>query len=140
MGFININKEKTLASIAFVITSSPSNNFTLTALNLIQNALDNYKVVGVFFYQKGVLNASRLLTAPSDEYPLMEQWKVLALKNKVPLYLCATAAEKYGLLDDLSIQNNVDIEIPSNIAPYFTVAGLGELVTLSLAADRVIQL
>lgn len=129
-----------MPSIAFMITSSPTDNLTVTALNLIQAAIEkNITIKGVFFYQAGVLNASRYINLPSDEYAVHTQWGSLANKYKLPLYLCATAAEKYGLLDSLSLKE-IDDKLTSNIAQEFTVSGLSELVSLTLDADRVIQL
>jgi tRNA 2-thiouridine synthesizing protein D len=52
-------------------------------------------------------------------------------KYQLPLHLCYTAAEKNGLSDE---------KATNNIAAHFTVSGLGELVELTSAADRVVQL
>lgn len=129
-----------MPSIAFVVTTSPTQNLTITALKLIHEAINkNIEIKGVFFYQAGVLNASSYISIPSDEHPTIASWQSLVTKHQIPLYLCSTAAEKHGLLDSVSLELK-EQELTTNIAPEFTVSGLGELVTLTLSADRVIQL
>lgn len=122
--------------VAFVVTTPPNYNLTTTAINLIKEAVNNsYHVLGVFFYQQGVLNASKALSIPSDEFQTISQW--LSIKNefKVPLYLCATAAEKHGLLSDEAESLSGQL-----IYSEFDLTGLGSLVELSSEADKVIQL
>jgi len=122
-------------NIAFVITTPPSSNLTTTAISIVTTALKKgINVIGVFFYQSGVLNGSQHLALPNDEYQAHQQWQQLHQNYKLPLHLCATAAEKYGLRDDL------DEELKSNIDEAFTLSGLGELVELNVNADRLIQL
>lgn len=129
-----------MPSIAFVITTPPTENFTITALSFIKESIKkNIDVKGVFFYQQGVLNASCYMSPPSDEVDVLPLWQSLVEQHRISLYLCATAAEKYGLLDDMSLAQKSP-ELSSNIAPEFTVSGLTELVELTLKADRVVQL
>lgn len=124
--------EKTLA---LVITTPPNSNLTTTAINLLQAAIDNeVTIIGVFFYQDGVLNAAKHLSIPSDEYQTLSKWQHLHNQYKVPLHLCVSAAEKRGLSDGL------DTDASSNIDNAFTVSGLGELVELSSKATKVVQL
>jgi len=121
--------------LAFVITTPPNSNLTATAINMITTALKmNINVAGVFFYQSGVLNGSKHLALPNDEYQAHKQWQQLHLDYALPLHLCATAAEKHGLNDD------IDDQKISNINDAFTLSGLGELVELNVNADRLIQL
>ena len=122
-------------SLALVVTTPPNSNLTTTAINLVRAAINNgVSVLGVFFYQDGVLNAAKNLSIPSDEFQTLSQWQQLNSKYNVPLFLCITAAEKRGLTDELT--NN---EL-SDIHQAFTVSGLGELVELTSNADRVVQL
>jgi tRNA 2-thiouridine synthesizing protein D len=121
--------------LALVVTTPPNSNLTTTAINLVKAALDSgVSVIGVFFYQDGVLNAAKYLSIPSDEFQTLAQWQQLNSEYNVPLYLCITAAEKRGLSDEL---NNYE---SSNIDSAFTVSGLGELVELTNKAERVVQL
>ena len=122
-------------TLAFVVTTPPNSNLTTSAINLIRAAAKSgVDIVGVFFYQDGVLNAAKNLSIPSDEYQTLTQWQTLNREYSVPLFLCITAAEKRGLNDDL------DKDVASSIDSTFTVSGLGELVELTSNADRVVQL
>ncbi|TWX52191.1 sulfurtransferase complex subunit TusD [Colwellia hornerae] len=124
-----------MKKLAFVITTPPNSNLTATAINMVTAALKSgIDVVGVFFYQDGVLNGSQLLALPNDEYQAHRQWQQLHHDYSLPLHLCATAAEKRGLSDDVS-DSQVD-----TIHQAFTLSGLGELVELNVNADRLIQL
>ncbi len=121
--------------LAFVITTPPNSNLTATAISIITAALEmKLNVLGVFFYQSGVLNGSQHLALPNDEYQALKQWQQLNRDYNLPLHLCATAAEKHGLSDDLGAQEC------TNINSAFTLSGLGELVELNVHADRLIQL
>ncbi|NQZ24322.1 MAG: sulfurtransferase complex subunit TusD [Colwellia sp.] len=124
-----------MKSIAFVITTPPNSNLTATAINMVTTALTmKMNVVGVFFYQDGVLNGSQHLALPNDEYQAHQQWQQLYHKYNLPLHLCATAAEKRGLSDDINDKH------ATNVHQAFTLSGLGELVELNVKADRLIQL
>lgn len=118
--------------LAVVITSPPYSNLTATALDYVESALKaGIELVGVFFYQDGVLNADANISIASDEFQAIDKWQQLHQQYQLPLHLCVTAAEKRGLRDDIT---------PTNINPLFTVSGLGELVELTDKADRVVQL
>ena len=118
--------------LAVVITTPPYSNKTATALDYVETALKaGIELVGVFFYQDGVINADQNVAITSDEFQAINQWQKLHQEFALPLHLCNTAAEKRGLRDDIS---------PSNINSIFTVSGLGELVELCHLADRVVQL
>ena len=122
-------------TLALVVTTPPHSNLTTSAINLVRAAVNNdVEILGVFFYQDGVLNAAKNLSIPSDEYQTLIQWQALNREYSVPLYLCITAAEKRGLSDDISNQ------ALSNIDPAFIVSGLGELVELTSKAEREVQL
>lgn len=122
-------------TLAIIVTTPPNSNLTTTAIELIKNAIENnVSVIGVFFYQDGVLNAAKHLSIPSDEFQTLKQWQQLTSEHNVPLHLCISAAEKRGLTDELS-SNEL-----SNIDKLFTVSGLGELVELTSKAQRVVQL
>lgn len=119
--------------IAFVVTTAPNVNLTATAINIVSTALSSgYEVVGVFFYQQGVLNAAAHVSIPNDEFQAAASWQTLHETYNLPLHVCTTAAEKHGLNDELTEG--------SNIAKSFTISGLGELVELTVSAEKVIQL
>jgi len=117
--------------LAVVITTPPYSNLTITALNYIEAALNaNVTIVGVFFYQDGVLNASNKVQIASDEFQTISRWHTLHQTHQLPLHLCNTAGEKRGLSDEESY---------SDINSAFTVSGLGELVEITNQAQRVVQ-
>lgn len=118
--------------LAVMITTPPYSNLTTTALSFVEAALANdINLVGVFFYQDGVLNANSKVQLASDEFQTLRRWKTLHEKYQLSLHLCITAAEKRGMSDD-DKQNSL-------IDDAFTISGLGELVELSTAADRLVQ-
>lgn len=123
------------STLAVVVTTPPNSNLTTSTINLINAAVDKgIAIVGVFFYQDGVLNAAKHLSIPNDEYQTLQYWQQLKKEKNVPLHLCITAAEKRGLTDE------VGNHAQSNIDEAFTVSGLGELVELTSKAQRVVQL
>lgn len=119
-----------MKKLAVVVTTPPYNNLSITALDYVETALKSgIEVVGIFFYQDGVIHANKEVLIASDEYQCIAHWQSLQQTFQLPLYLCATAAEKRGLTD----------EQPNNIHSIFTVSGLGELVELATKADRMVQ-
>ena len=116
--------------LAVVITTPPYSNLSVTALDYIETALKaEVELVGVFFYQDGVMHANTHNQIASDEYQALTHWQRLHQTYSLPLHLCITAAEKRGITD----------EHADNIHAIFTVSGLGELVELSSKADRLVQ-
>lgn len=131
-------------TLAVLVTTPPNSNLTTTAIDIIEQAINNHiDIVGVFFYQDGVLNAAKNLMIANDEYQSQLAWQTLSQQHHIPLYLCNTAAEKRGLAQDLNDDSNNQQQCTTAtdvIHPAFTVAGLGELVQLTSTAQRLIQL
>mgnify|MGYP000395079209 CR=1 FL=1 len=120
-------------SLALVVTTSPTANATHTAYKVVEQAIaNNVDVIGVFFYQDGVLNASKYLSVASDETQVISLWQQLQLQHNIALHLCATAAEKRGLIHP---ENDTAL-----LHSEFTLSGLGELVMLTNKASKVVQL
>lgn len=116
--------------LAVVITTPPYSNLSVTALDYIEAALKaGVELVGVFFYQDGVIHANTQVQIASDEFQALPYWQRLHANYNLPLHLCITAAEKRGISDEQT----------QNIDSIFTVSGLGELVELSSKADRMVQ-
>jgi tRNA 2-thiouridine synthesizing protein D len=119
-------------TLAVVITTPPYSHLTITALNYVEAALDlGVEVIGVFFYQDGVMHANKDISIASDEYQAIAQWQRLHQTYQLPLHICITAAEKRGIACE-SIDNE-------KINEAFTVSGLGELVELTTKASRLVQ-
>jgi tRNA 2-thiouridine synthesizing protein D len=119
-------------SLTVVITTPPYSHLTITALNYIEAALAiDIDVIGVFFYQDGVMHANENISIASDEYQAIKHWQRLHEQYQLPLHICITAAEKRGIACD-SLDNE-------KINQAFTVSGLGELVELTTKATRLVQ-
>ena len=121
-----------MKTLAVVVTTPPYSHLTTSALTYVEAALiAGIKVIGVFFYQDGVMHANKDISIASDEYQAIEHWQRLKKEYKLPLHICITAAEKRGIACDL-----IDNEQVNEV---FTVSGLGELVELTTKAARLVQ-
>jgi tRNA 2-thiouridine synthesizing protein D len=96
-----------------------------------------HSVVGVFFYQEGVLNASYLHAPASDEIDLHYLWCELAIEHQIHLHVCIAAAQRRGILDVVAASEATkDV---SNVKTPFLLSGLGQLAEMLLTADRVVR-
>jgi len=131
--------ESFVRTLSVVITTPPSSYLTITAIDYITHAINaGVNLVGVFFYQDGVLNASANIAIPNDEYQTHKQWQKLKQEHGVNLHVCITACEKRGLSDELDAPVSEETK-QTNISQYFTVSGLGELVELTTKSEKVVQ-
>ncbi|MCI2284382.1 hypothetical protein L3081_14560 [Colwellia sp. MSW7] len=55
-------------SLAVIVTTPPHSNLSVTALDYIETALNGVDVIGVFFYQDGVMHADTSIQIASDEF------------------------------------------------------------------------
>ena len=121
-----------MKTLAVVITTPPYSPLTITALSYVEAALvAGINVIGVFFYQDGVMHANKDINIASDEYQAIAHWQRLQQQYQLPLHICITAAEKRGIACD-AIDNE-------EVNQAFTVSGLGELVELTTKASRLVQ-
>lgn len=133
-----------MQTLSIIVTTPPASYLTITAIDYIDQAIEaGIDIVGVFFYQDGVLNAGANIAIPNDEYQTHKQWQRLKTEHDISLHVCITACEKRGLSDDIT-DNNTEQQLTnspskSNISEYFTISGLGELVELSAKSQRVVQ-
>ncbi|WP_286272913.1 sulfurtransferase complex subunit TusD [Thalassotalea hakodatensis] len=125
-----------MKKIAVIITTPPTSHLTKTALQFVKDAEEQYNVIGVFFYQSGVLNAARNIDIASDEVNIAVSWSTFAQESKIPMHLCSTAAERFGLT--CYLQNGQPAK--DTLQDGFQPSGLGELVSLMNNADKVVQL
>ncbi|WOH38363.1 sulfurtransferase complex subunit TusD [Thalassotalea fonticola] len=124
-----------MSCFSLVVTTSPIDNKTNTALAFANELVQQgHTINGIFFYQDGVLSANKYVQAPSDEINLLTAWADFNKHTSTPLHLCITAGERRGLTD------SDDEQLNHNIHAAFTISGLGELVVLTSAADKVVQL
>ncbi|WP_340678004.1 sulfurtransferase complex subunit TusD [Paraglaciecola sp.] len=128
-----------MANISILITSAPSSSQHVhSALRFAQTVqASEHKLLGIFFYHDGVLNANELQTTASDEFNLYQAWVDLAQQHHCPLLVCVTAASKRGVLSQLDAQENDKVNF--NLAPPFQSVGLGDLAQLMCDSDRLLQ-
>ncbi|MDD0824174.1 sulfurtransferase complex subunit TusD [Mannheimia sp. AT1] len=93
----------------------------------------NHTIRQVFFFQEGVSNANAFVNPASDENNLVEKWQNLAKLHRLPLHLCIAAAQRRGVVDEVSSHLE-----QANLAEHFTLAGLGEFSQAVLQADRLL--
>ena len=93
-------------------------NFTVAAM------AKGHEITGVFFYNDGVLNANKLMEPPTDDRNIVKRWSELGSKG-VDIVVCIAAGKRRGIVD-------------ANLMPNMRISGLGQLVDLTLNADRVI--
>ncbi|WP_413701146.1 sulfurtransferase complex subunit TusD [Psychromonas sp. KJ10-10] len=96
-----------------------------------------HEIVGVFFYQEGVLNASMLVSPASDEINLTELWVALATQYQFPLEVCVSAALRRGIVNEEEAQQLSLHQF--NLKAPFLLSGLGQLAELSAKSDRLVQ-
>ncbi|MEH6452503.1 MAG: sulfurtransferase complex subunit TusD [Psychromonas sp.] len=112
-------------------SASTAYQFCAAAIN------QGHQIVGVFFYQEGVLNASDLSSPASDEVNMPALWAALAIENKFPLEVCVSAALRRGIVDQQEASQLAFDHF--NVKPPFVLSGLGQLAELSAACDRLVQ-
>lgn len=84
-----------------------------------------HTVMRVFFYYDGVNNANKLSKPQSDDRNLVKLWGDLAAEHGLDLVVCIAASLRRGILEE-------------NLADGFRISGLGQLIELGIAADRVV--
>ena len=84
-----------------------------------------HQVMRVFFYYDGVNNANKLSSPQADDRNLVKLWGALAMEHKVDLVVCVSAALRRGIRQEI-------------LAEGFRISGLGQLIELSMAADRTV--
>jgi tRNA 2-thiouridine synthesizing protein D len=93
-------------------------NFTVAAMS------KGHEIAGVFFYNDGVLNANKLMEPPADDRNIVKRWSELGAKG-VDIVVCIAAGKRRGIVD-------------ANLAANIRISGLGQLVEMTLNADRMI--
>lgn len=96
-----------------------------------------HSIVGVFFYQQGVLNASQLVSPASDEVNLPDLWAKLATQHQFPLEVCVSASLRRGIVNQVEAEQLSLTQF--NLKSSFILSGLGQFAELSAGADRLVQ-
>lgn len=123
---------------SIVVHGAPySSQACLSALNYAQAVLAaGHDIVRVFFYHDGVHTASNLIAAPQDETDVARRWQQFGLDNNIELIACIASCLRRGILDETEAKRYE--KGAANLAPGFTISGLGQLIDASMTADRVI--
>jgi tRNA 2-thiouridine synthesizing protein D len=90
----------------------------------------------VFFYQDGVYNSSALIAPPQDELDLAKAWQDMAQNHQIDMVVCIAAALRRGIIDTEEAERYR--KSAANLAPGFTLGGLGQLVEAASMSDRLI--
>ncbi|GAA4903640.1 sulfurtransferase complex subunit TusD [Ferrimonas pelagia] len=123
--------------VLFVNGPAYGSQHAYTALRFAQAALTaGHQVRQVFFYQDGVHNASRLLCPASDEFDIAQQWQLLHQQG-IELISCVSAGLRRGVIDAEAAEDSE--RDSTNLAASFVLGGLGEFISASAEADRVLQ-
>ena len=95
-----------------------------------------HRLVGVFFYRDGVLNASSLMMPPQDELNLREAWVELHRTHDVRLDVCIAAALRRGVMSEQEAKRHASRQY--NMTAPFELTGLGQLLELQQHCDRLV--
>lgn len=122
-----------------VVSGAPYGTQQATSAYQFAQALirKGHRLESVFFYQEGVLNANRFVSPASDEFNLVNAWRLLAKSSDVVLNVCVAAALRRGVID--AKEALAQDEQGENLEEGFTLSGLGTLAQSALMSDRVVQ-
>jgi len=95
-----------------------------------------HRIGRIFFYQDGVHNGNRLITPAQDELNLPDCWQTLAEQHEIELVVCIAAAARRGVLDQREAARHQ--HPAANLAPGFTLSGLGQWIDALAESDRFI--
>lgn len=112
--------------IGVLIQDGPYNHEASdSAYNFIMAALaKGHEITGVFFYNDGVLNATKYTDPPQDDRHIVNRWTALGEKG-IDIIICIAAGKRRGIVD-------------ATLAPGMRISGLGQLVEMSIVSDRLV--
>lgn len=125
-------------NFVLIVNSSPQSQGAHCALKFANALLEQGQILSqVFFYQAGIYNSNALNSPASDESDIVRQWQQLHRVHNVELVTCVAASLRRGVVDaNLAADQQL---ASSNLASGFRLGGLGEFVTSSAQADKLIQ-
>ncbi|MGD8176571.1 sulfurtransferase complex subunit TusD [Marinimicrobium sp. ARAG 43.8] len=123
---------------ALAIYASPfTAQASQTALSFARALLaQGHSLYRVFFYQDGVYTGNSLATPPQDEQGLTQAWRNLAREHHLDIVVCIAAALRRGVIDPEEA-NRYGLDV-ANLAPEFSLSGLGQWVDAAVHADRLV--
>lgn len=109
-----------------LIQESPYNHEAAdSAYNFVKAALERgHTIKGIFFYNDGVINVTKLMDPPQDDRNIAKRWSELGAKG-IDIVVCIAAAKRRGINNDV-------------IVPNVRISGLGQLTEIAIEADRLI--
>lgn len=120
-----------------VLAAPYSSSGNTTALQYCRAALAaGHSIYRLFFYGAGVYTATELAAPPQGELDLYTEWQTLINTHQLDAVVCIAAALKRGLLD-ASESQRYD-KNAYNLAPGFTLGGLGLLTEAAVISDRLV--
>lgn len=125
-------------NLALLVTAAPHQENAWQALAFARAALDGgHQVSRVFFYGDGAAHGNLLLLPPQDETPVARDWAALAATHGIELVICIAAALKRGVMDPDTARR--EEKAVANLAPGYTISGLGQLTEAMIEADRLVS-
>ena len=123
---------------SLLVTAGPDSPAAATALHMADALLQRgHDICRIFFYRQGVLLASSLPVMSADEPDLCAHWRTFVQQHRLDAVVCIGAALRRGILDtDESRRHHRDA---ANLAPGFTLGGLGLWAEAVATSDRVLS-
>lgn len=137
--------------LLIIISQHPFSPLAWHSYRLAKAACDAKVAVRVFFYKDAASIANGFAWQPKDTSHVQHAWQTLATQYGLELPVCVGTALARGVVDADNakrhgIQSTLDERTEhadaavSNLAPHFTLTGLGTLSELLTDASRVITL
>ena len=96
-----------------------------SAYHFVQAALaKGHAIRGIFFYDDGVYNATKLMTPPTDDRHISKRWSELGATG-IDMIVCVAAAKRRGITDEV-------------LMPNIHISGLGQLASMIEESDRLV--
>jgi tRNA 2-thiouridine synthesizing protein D len=95
----------TLASFALIVNVAPGTHQGARSAYHFAKAVihQGHRILSVFFYGQGVLNANQLVSPRSAEANLCQAWNEFAYQHQVPLKVCSAALDYHGVSSEMLI-------------------------------------
>jgi tRNA 2-thiouridine synthesizing protein D len=112
--------------ISILVQEGPySHEASDSAYNFIQAALaKGHTIRGIFFYDDGVYNATKLMDPPQDDRHISKRWSELGAKG-IDMIVCVAAAKRRGITNEV-------------LMPNIQISGLGQLASMIDESDRLV--
>lgn len=123
---------------SLLVTGGPDSSAARSALQTARAILGRgHSLYRVFFYRHGVALASALTVSDADQRDLNHQWQTLIEEHRLDAVVCVGAALRRGVVDDAEAERHG--LRAGNLAPGFTLSGLGQWADALVHSDRVMQ-